>query len=212
MGLIRALIRLFGLLCMTLAVLLGLFALFGYFVSEDTSSRVVAGVLGAVALLLFFIGIRALRHRGQDDSLASAPPTASAPTTKSAVRSHTGLHYEDFKWGDPPPSRKQFGYAMHLGANVRHGMTKWMMSDAIDEAIEHQRSGEPASKEQLQTIKKYHGVLPQAVTRGDAKRVIELLEDYYLPCPFCGIEVCATDEQCCACNKKLHKMKIPIKL
>ncbi len=129
-ALIRAMIRLFGLLCITLAVLLGLFALFGYMVSDDTSGRVVAGILGGVALLLWIFGIRALRHRGRQESLASPP------ATKPAERPHTGLHYDDFKWGDPPPSRKQFGYAMHLGAEVRHGMSKWMLRDAIDEAIE----------------------------------------------------------------------------
>ena len=206
MGLIRALMRLSGLLCIALAALLGLFALFGYLVSNDTSGRVVAGVLGAVALLLFIFGIRAFRHGGRHDS------RVSAPATKPTERPHTGLHYDDFKWGDPPPSRKQFGYAMHLGADIRQGMTKWMLSDAIDQAIEQQRSGEPATREQVQTIKEYHGVLPRAVTRGEANRVIEFLEDYYLPCPFCGIEVCATDDDCCACNKKLGKMKIPIKL
>jgi hypothetical protein len=202
----RTLIHLFGLLCITLAVLLGLFALFGYTVSEGTGGRVVAGVLGGLALLLLIFGTRAIRHRDRHDTLASSP------VTKPAAKPHTGLQYGDFKWGDPPPSRKQFGYAMHLGADIRHGMTKWMLSDAIDEAIEQQRSGEPATKEQLQTIKEYHGVLPRAVTRGEANRVIEFLEDYYLPCPFCGIEVCATDDECCACNKKLGRMKIPIKL
>lgn len=202
----RIVIHLFGLICIAMAVLLGVFALFGYLASDDTSGRVVAGFLGAAALLLFIFGIRARRHGGRDDLVVAAP------ATKPSQRPHSGLHYEDFKWGDPPPSRKQFGYAMHLGADVRHGMTKWMLSDAIDEAIEEQRSGEAATKDQLRTIKEYHGVLPRAVTRGEANRVIDFLEDYYLPCPFCGIEVCATDDECCACNKKLDRMKIPIKL
>lgn len=202
----RILMHLFGLVCITMAVLLAIFALFGYLVSDDTSGRVVAAVLGAVAVLLMIFGMRARRHGGRHDSLVSGP------TTKPSQRPHSGLHYEDFKWGDPPPSRKQFGYAMHLGAEIRHGMTKWMLSDAIDEAIEQQRSGEPATKDQLRTIKEYHGVLPRPVTRGEANRVIAFLEDYYLPCPFCGIEVCATDDECCACNKKLGRMKIPIKL
>lgn len=205
-ALIRALIRLFGVVCITLAVLLGLFALFGYLMSDDTIGRVVAGVLGAVTLLLLIFGVRAFRHVGRQDSLVS--PSATKPTE----RSHTGLHYDDFKWGYPPPSRKQFGYAMHLGAEVRHGMTKWMLSDAIDAAIEQQRSGEPPTKEQLEKIKEYHGVLPRAVTRGEANRVIEFLENYYLPCPFCKVEIAATDDVCCACNKSLRKMKIPIKL
>jgi len=199
-------IRLIGLLCITLAVLLGLFALIGYVISNDTTGRLVAGVLGSAALLLLIFGIRAARHRGRHVS------PASRPATKPAERPHTGLHYDDFKWGDPPPSRKQFGYAMHLGADVRNSMTKWMLGDAIDEAIEQQRSGEPATKEQLQTIKEYHGVLPRAVTRGEANRVIEFLEEYSLACPFCGIEILATDDVCCACNRTLRRMKIPIRI
>jgi hypothetical protein len=91
-------------------------------------------------------------------------------------------------------------------------MTKWTMSDAIDAAIEQQRSGEPATKEQLKTIDEHHGVLPRAITRGEANRVIEFLEDHSLPCPFCGVDIAASDDVCCACNKSLRRMKIPIKL
>jgi hypothetical protein len=203
---IRTMIRLFGFVCITLSVLLGLFALFGYLISRDTAGRVVAIVLGGVALLLLFFGIRAVRSRGRQDS------SARVVATKPSQRRQTGLHYDDFKWGDPPPSRKQFGYAMHLSAELRHGMTRWTVSDAIDEAIERHRSGEPATKKQLQTIKEFHGVLPRAVTRGEANQVIEFLEGYSLPCPFCGVEVCADDKSCCACNKSLRNMKIPIKL
>jgi hypothetical protein len=99
---------------------------------------------------------------------------------------------------------------MDLGADIRDGMTKWMMSDAIDEAIEQQRSSEPASKEQLQTIQEYHGVLSREITRGEATRVIKFLQGYYLPCPFCGSHVCATDCKCRACGKNLERMRIPI--
>jgi len=202
----RALIRLFGLLCAAIGLLLGLFALFGYFTSEDTSGRIVAGVLGGMAVLLLIFGARAMRQR------AVTVASSTTPQKNHPEREHTGLTYEDFEWGNPPPTRKQFGYAMNLAADVTNGMTKWMISDAIDEAIEQQRSDEPASKEQLATIREYHGDLPRTVTRGEATRVIEFLEDYYLPCPFCRIEICATDDECCACNKKLRKMKIPIKL
>jgi len=202
----RAIVDFFGLLCIVLAVSLGLFALFGYMVSDDTSGRVVASVLGGMALFLLILGIRARRHCEMRASLDSVP------LAKPVKQTHTGKQYDDFKWGDPPPSQKQFGYAMHLGAAVRNGMTKWMMSDAIDEAIEQQRSDEPATKEQLKTIREYHGVLPRAVTRGEAKRVIEFLEDHSLPCPFCRIQICATDDACCACGRSLGKMRIPIKL
>lgn len=206
MGLVRTLIYLFGLMCIALAVLLGLFALFGYLVSEDTGGRVVACVLGGLALLLSILGLLAIRHRKRHLTVASSQ------ATKPPVSPHVGLEYADFTWGTPPPSLRQFRYAMHVGADIRNGMTKWMMSDVIDEVIEQQRSGEPASKDQLQIIKEYHGVLPRAVTRGEANRLIEFLENYSLPCPFCGIEICAIDDECCACEKKLARMKIPLKL
>ncbi len=193
-------IQFFGLLCIALALLMGLLA------TKDSTGGVLAGFFWVMALLFSIIGIIAFRYRARHDLVVFT----RAP--KPTGRPNSGRQYEDFDWGDPAPTRKQFGYAMHLGAKIRNGMTKWMMSDAIDEAIEEQRSGEPATKEQLQTIKNYHGVLPRAVTRGEAKIVIENLGEYYLPCPFCGIEICATDNECCACNKNLRKMKIPIKL
>lgn len=206
MGVVHAIIRLFGLACFALAVLLGLFALFGFAVSDDTPGRVIASVVAGVGVLFAFIGARSLRHHEQ------RPSAASALRETPSARAHTGLRFEDFRWGDPPPSRKQFGYAMSLGAQLRHGMNKWMVSDAIDEAIEAQRGGEPATKEQLRTIREHHGVLPRAVTRGEARRIIEFLEDYALPCPFCGIEVMASDDACCACSRSLRAMRIPIKL
>jgi hypothetical protein len=64
----------------------------------------------------------------------------------------------------------------------------------------------------LKTIEDYHGVLPRKVSAEEAQRIIEFLEDHYLPCPFCKIEICATDDECCACGKSLRKMRIPIKL
>ena len=202
----RTLVHLFGWLCFTIAVLLGLFALFGYLANDVTGDHWAAAFVGAVAFLLFIFGLRAIQFGKQRNTAVAPSTTHRDPHLK------TGLHYDTIRWGDPPPSRKQFGYAVQLGAQLRDGMTRWMLSDAIDEAIEKQRDDEPATREQLRTIKEYHGVLPRSVTRGEAKRVIEFLEDHYQPCPFCGIDVFATDEQCCACNKNLSRMKIPIEL
>lgn len=56
-------------------------------------------------------------------------------TTSQTPRQPTGLHYDDFRFGDPPPTPKQFGYAMHLEVRIRNGMNKWDVSDAIDEAL-----------------------------------------------------------------------------
>jgi len=66
-------IRLFGWLCIAIAVLLGLFSLFGYSVSKATPERAVAVVFGVLSLLLLIIGIRAVRRR----SRKSAQPTRS---------------------------------------------------------------------------------------------------------------------------------------
>lgn len=105
----RILIHLFGLLCVTLAVLLGLLALFGYLVSDDTTGRVLAGFLATVALLLLILGIRACRHGGQHESLVSAPVT-------------------------DPPTEKQRRYAAKLGIDVPPTMSKAELSAAIAEA------------------------------------------------------------------------------
>lgn len=65
----------------------------------------------------------------------------------------------------------------------------------------------PATDDQLQTIAEYHGILPRKVTRDEADEVIEFLEEHTLPCPFCKIEIFAADEKCCACDRKLDKLK-----
>lgn len=43
--------------------------------------------------------------------------------------------YHGYRWGEPPPTTKQFGYAMHLGITLRNGMTKWDVSAAIDDVL-----------------------------------------------------------------------------
>lgn len=55
------------------------------------------------------------------------------------TRTPTGLHYEDFRFGDPLPTRKQFGYAMRLEVPIKNGMTKWDVSEAIDRALAKRR-------------------------------------------------------------------------
>jgi hypothetical protein len=70
-----------------------------------------AGSVGLLSLLLLYAGLKRLR---------SIPPRK----------------YEAYRWGDPPPTTKQFGYAMHLGIRLRNGMTKWDVSRAIDCVLE----------------------------------------------------------------------------
>ncbi len=79
---------LFGMLCFVLATVPGLFALIGFMVDDTGEGRVVAGVLGGLALLLFVIGVYALGHQGPRDLTLSSP--ANSPST----RPRTGLRYD----------------------------------------------------------------------------------------------------------------------
>jgi len=107
---IRKLIRPFGLLCVLLATLLGLFALFGLMVSDDNSGRVVAGVVGGVALLFVLIGVRALRY----------------PAHRRLIRSRVRPAV--------PATDKQLRYARKLGIAVTPTMSKEDVSAAIGAA------------------------------------------------------------------------------
>ncbi|QDT57264.1 hypothetical protein Pan44_53320 [Caulifigura coniformis] len=195
------------------------------------------------------------------------PREAAAVTTKRSSR----RKFEEYQWGEPPPSKKQFGYAVSLGVQLRDGMTKSAVSDAIDErkaAAEELRlerenlpaiysrikwgsppprridvqmaeesgatfrngmtskdvldawdeaedaaeAAQPADKDQLSYIKELHGALPRKITFGEAEKVIEFLEDYHLPCPFCRQQIYASDDRCSSCDKSLGKLRIPIHL
>ena len=207
----RFLIRIMGLTCVSLAVLLGLLALAVFVSDPQGETRFVVSFFGGIAVLLLIIGVRWL-WRSRTPARSSSSEGYSTRKTRSAKRGVMSRAYEKFRFGSPPPTRKQFEYAISLGVDIRDGMTKWMVSEAIDQAIEIQRADEPASEAQLREIQKYHGVLPRRVTRGEAHRIIEFLEDHTLPCPFCGIEIFASDLACCGCNKSLGAMKIPIKI
>ncbi|NLG44804.1 MAG: hypothetical protein GX547_16300 [Phycisphaerae bacterium] len=74
-----------------------------------------AGSVGLLALGLLYAGLKRLR--------------TSEPRK-----------YELYRWGDPPPTTRQFGYAMHLGIRLQNGMTKWDVSRAIDAILENSRN------------------------------------------------------------------------
>ena len=141
--------------------------------------------------------------------------------------------FANLRFGDNPPTARQFAYAVSLGVKLRDGVTFKSISTLIDKAkasahrpkktdrpsdeeveiIYHAISDKgPTLASMLKTIEDYHGVLPRKVSPEEAQRIIDFLEDYHLPCPFCGIEICATDDECCACGKSLRKMRIPVKL
>ena len=304
MGIVRAFRRLLGLLCVAVAALLGLFALFGYFTDDTGGSRTLAAVIGALAVLLLVIGLRWLRHRdgaGRRTARASSQD-ANSPVlvvinhpheiakkdglrfhlyecagVKSGIRSGCKVEtisqrqaeaqgrticafcaegrtddpfyepsesecdavlakwpeFAGLRFGDDPPTARQFAYAVALGVKLKDGVTFKSISKLIDKAKaaaqRPKKANRPSDEEveviyyallnrgptlasMLKTIEDYHRVLPRKVSREEAQRIIEFLEDHYLPCPFCGIEICATDEECCACGKSLRKMRIPITL
>lgn len=110
MDVIRNIFRLLELLCVLLATLLGLFALFGFMVSDDSSGRVLAGVVGGAALLFLLIGVRALRYPANRRLMPSRVPPGE------------------------PPTHKQLRYAKKLGIAVTPAMSKHDVSAAIGAA------------------------------------------------------------------------------
>jgi hypothetical protein len=141
--------------------------------------------------------------------------------------------FGNLRFGEDPPTALQFAYAVALGVKLNSGITFNSISPLIAKAkasnLRRADGKRPSDQEaeliyqaivdrgptlasMLKKIQEYHGVLPREVSPEEARRIIEFLEDYYLPCPFCGIDICATDDACCACGKNLQRMRIPIEL
>ena len=235
MGIIRAFERLLGLLCVAVAALLGLVALGGYFVENTSGSYAPLAVIGGLAVLLLVIGLRWL-HGGAGAERRVWVAASEPYKAEYAAVLAKWPEFANLRFGDRPPTVRQFVYAVALGVKLKNGVTIDSISDLIDEAkavanrpkkadrpsreeaeiiyyaLLDKLDREPAPASLLKIIKDYHGVLPRRVSRGEAKRIIEFLEDYTLPCPFCRTEIFATDDECLACGKSLRKMRIPIQL
>jgi len=130
------------------------------------------------------------------------------------------------------PTYKQFMYAVRLGVVFPKTVSFNSISGLIEKAkktrgnkallkIDEQRiiqlyekkcSERTADRDSLKYIKEMHGVLPRIVTQKEADDIIEFLEEYRLPCPFCGNEIFAQDDMCLNCMKKLNGLRIPIEL
>jgi len=304
MALVRVFKRLLGLLCVAVAALLGLFALFGFLVDGSGDSRTVAAIIGGLAVMLLVIGFRSIRRstkagrrKAEARSRTSDSPVLIVVNHPYEIGKKGGLRFHLYecagvksgkrsgckvetisqrqaqaqgrtictfcadgrtddpfyepseaecatalaKWpefanlrfGESPPTARQFAYAVALGAKLKDGVTFESISRLIDKAkasdhrpkkvdrpsdeeieiIYHAIAAKgPTLASMLKTIQDYHGVLPRQVSPEEAQQIIEFLEDHYLPCPFCGIEVRAIDQECSACGKSLRKMRIPIKL
>jgi len=72
-----------------------------------------------------------VRHPLNPSASKAAPCASVAPSRRTSDASSgrtsdtsSRRTYDAFSWGDPPPTKKQFGYAMSLGAQLSDGMTK----------------------------------------------------------------------------------------
>jgi hypothetical protein len=161
---------------------------------------------GCIASLPFLgVGARLRWPRARK----KGPPPLPRPTAPRRT-AHTGLHFEDFRFAEPLPTKKQVGYALSLGVQVCNGMNRVTLSDAITDATERLRSAGPASREQLADIKKMHCVLTRAVSYGEATTLIEHLEQVTIECPKCGIPNCSDDQRCCSCGKSFSSVRIQV--
>ena len=133
--------RFLGIVCIAIAVVLGMAAIVAFFAIDSAAKWIVIGFCGICAIPLYSIGSRWLDGRSESPSRATRDDDeddADHPRGRNR-RARTYLRYEDFRWGKPEPTRKQFGFAMSLGVPVKNGMTKWTMSNAIDDALDQRQ-------------------------------------------------------------------------
>lgn len=197
--------RTMGLSIAVLSMLLGIIAV-GLIFHGDPSFICIGSFLGILATIGIVFGAR----RFVPGKMATTSKTKSEDQAVPPDRK-TKTKFESFRWGEPPPTRRQFGYAVALGVKLSNGMTKDSVSEAIDQVLADR---EPATAEQLQMISGLRGELPRQISRSEANAVIEFLEDYDWNCPFCGELIFAGDvSDCCGnCGKNLEKVRVPIEL
>lgn len=108
----------------------------------------IASLIFSIGLAAFGVGTLAIANARRPPRPAPQPPPpqpvqpepAPAPGgfrgRRPLVRSN--LKYEDFHWGEPAPTIRQFYWAIKLGVIPYHGMTFMDMGDAMDE-IQHRQ-------------------------------------------------------------------------
>lgn len=127
------------------------------------------------------------------------------------IKKYPGPHgkFEDYRWGDPPPSKKMFGYACSLGAPIKHGMRKYDVSRAIDlykdETI-------PADKTQRAELRKLKIEVPKDLTAGQAERALDLLNRCFFQCPKCKRSFSPWENKCDSCRADLKTYRVRIVL
>lgn len=119
-----------------------------------------------------------------------------------------GKNYEDYRWGQPPPSKRQFGYAVSLGVSVKNGMNRFQLSEAIDDVV---ATKSPATREQLRAIARLGGILPRRISQAEAEAILDVLEcDILRECRGCHASVAPNDLRCSVCGAKQPRRKFRI--
>jgi len=109
MGIVRVFERLLGVVCVTVGLLLGLFALFGFFTDKSTEGQTIAIILGGLALVILVIGLRCLRRRdgGVVTRSKTGPSTVEGVWPETAIKPPPMSQEETFagdieqEWEDP---------------------------------------------------------------------------------------------------------------
>lgn len=89
-----------------------------------------ASILAVPGFILLAIGSRWKNAGGSDSSSRSS-------RKQRRVRSTQDI--STIKFGRPKPTADQIRFAQSLGITLVDGMTKWTISDAIDDALEEER-------------------------------------------------------------------------
>lgn len=88
-------------------------------------------------------------------------------------RSPRSRKYEDYRWGNPAPTVRQFGYACSLGVPFRNGLTKGDLSRLLSEAEQKQ----PPNEEQLEDAKELGLKVPRGISKGALDDLLEKAEE-----------------------------------
>ncbi|MBX3438007.1 MAG: hypothetical protein KF861_10990 [Planctomycetaceae bacterium] len=130
--------------------------------------------------------------------------TVTVPPLVTWERDRYGK-YDDYTWADPPPTKKQFGYAVSLGVPLRDGMKGPEVSRGISDVKDE---SEPADAGQRQELRKMHAEVPRKLSSGQAERAGEVLHHALIVCPACRKDNDTYVKKCDWCGASFKEVKI----
>ncbi len=159
----------------TIALVCGVLTL--VFVLNDLA--VGAVIFAPLALFGLYLAHRRPRPRMKHQPAATPAPRRRQPEKRDSTRERmpTGLRYEQFRWGQPAPTPRQFGYACALGIPIVNGLTKDALAKLVN-AAEDQRDGEiPPTKKQIEHAQALRIPVPEGITKKGLRELIDAAED-----------------------------------